>query len=278
MEKRTKKRTRKVKVKKKKVKKKIKKIKKQKPREMKIIPTHISEAIKKIEKVKRRAARKKKDLIKTGIKNLDKALGGGLPPGSILLLGGSPHTGKKPILMKIGHTNKKKGVIFVITDFGVESWIEMGKRNKLDLDKGIYYVDCFTKQYLTPKIFENVRYIDSPYTLTDISIKIDDYINELKEKGMRPIVIFHSLSTLLQNFGGIETYKFFQFLIGRLRTLGVTGIFSIQYTDERIARDFEGLADYLIEMREGKMKVSGFGTINDWINYKITKKGVECEL
>jgi hypothetical protein len=40
----------------------------------------------------------------------------------------------------------------------------------------------------------------------------------------------------------------------------------------------EGLADYVIEMREGKMKVSGFRTINDWITYRITKKGIECFL
>jgi KaiC/GvpD/RAD55 family RecA-like ATPase len=254
-----------------------KKVKKKIKEEIKIVPTYVSERVKKVEKVKRVVGRRK-DVIRTGIKNLDIALGGGIPPSSIVLIGGTPHSGKKPLLMKIAHTNRKKGIIFIITDYGVNNWIKMGEDGGLNLKENIYYIDCFSKQYASPSQMEGVVYIEYPYTLTDISIKLEDLLSELKTKGIVPIVIFHSLSSLIQNFGGIETYKFLQFLIGRLRAEGITAIFSVQFTDERIVRDMEGLADYVIEMREGKMKVSGFRTINDWITYRITKKGIECFL
>jgi KaiC/GvpD/RAD55 family RecA-like ATPase len=259
--------------------KKTKKKEKEKVRKYRVVPTYVSERIEKVEKIKRVSKQKPaKNLIKTGIKNLDIALGGGIPIGSMVLVGGVPHTGKKPLLMKLAHTNRKKGIIFIITDFGVNSWTKMGENSNLNLRENVYYIDCFSKQYPSSPPMEGVIYIEYPYTLTDISIKLEDLLSELKSKGMTPIVIFHSLSTLIQNFGGIETYKFLQFLVGRLRSEGITAIFSVQFTDERIARDMEGLADYVIEMRDGKLKVSGFKTINDWISYKITKKGIECFL
>ena len=59
-------------------------------------------------------------LMPTGIKTLDKVLGGGLPVAGNVLLLGDPLCGKKPMMMQFLYEGLKMNIpgIFVLTDFG----------------------------------------------------------------------------------------------------------------------------------------------------------------
>jgi KaiC/GvpD/RAD55 family RecA-like ATPase len=225
--------------------------------------------------------KKRKAFIHTGVRGLDDILGGGIPEGASVLITGHPHCGKKPLIMQLAYTQlmKKKPVIFILTDFGVSNWKEMMARSEWGIENNeyAYFVDCYSTQFGACSVTNNIACLQVPFLLSALSIEVSNFINEIRSKtSEKPVIILHSLSTLINDFGEIETFKFIQFFSGRLRTEGITFLMTIQRgtADEQVSRSFEGLADYVIDMRDLRIRASGFGASGEWTDYKMDRKGI----
>jgi hypothetical protein len=80
----------------------------------------------------------------------------------------------------------------------------------------------------------------------------------------------------VEDFGEIETFKFIQFFVGRMRAEGATVIMSAQSgpKHEKISGMLQGIFDYVVDMRDMRMRASGYGATNEWVDYKMTIEGV----
>jgi KaiC/GvpD/RAD55 family RecA-like ATPase len=222
-------------------------------------------------------------MIRTGVKGLDKLLGGGIPLSAPFLLYGSPHCGKKPIIMQLAHMNadKNRPIIFIITDFGVNRWKEIMVKEGWDIShhKNMFFIDCYSTQFGMCPVGENVTCLEVPFALTTLSIECSKFLDEIKETYRQdPIVIIHSLSTLIETFGPDAVYRFLQFFIGKLRNDKVTTIFSMQagMHGDRTEMMITSLMDGYIEMKDSKIRASGFLSIpsREWFPYKMEREGV----
>lgn len=226
--------------------------------------------------------------IRTGVAGLDHLLGGGIPEGTSFLIHGVPHCGKKPFLMQTAHTAAKSGrpVVFILTDFGAESWKTMAAKGGWSLNKfpsRAFFVDCYSHQYGQCPTGKNITCIDVPFVLSSISIECSNFLDAAKTVARRkPLVIVHSLSTLLRNFGESEATKFLQFFVGKLKAQGVTAIYTLQAGMHSPGTEMmiRSLMDGVLDMKDSKLKASGFiGITNrDWVPYGLTGKGVTVAL
>ncbi len=229
-------------------------------------------------------------LLNTRVPGLDKLLGGGIPEGSSFVVFSPPHSGKKPLLMKIAYSSllKNRPVIFILTDFGAVNWQNMMKSSGWNIDKNkeirrnFYVIDCYSQQFGTCPSTETVKCMEVPYTLSQISITATDFLDTISAYSKRkPIVIIHSLSTLIENFGEDSVFRFMQFFMGKLRTDGITFGFSLQSEvhEDKTAKLLTGLADGIIELKGRQIRVSGFtGAPADWYDYILSKEGVAIKL
>lgn len=230
----------------------------------------------------KRLAKPKVRLLQSGVKGLDAILGGGMPEGNAILVTGLPHCGKKPLIMQITHKMMKVGkpVIFVVTDFGVAGWKEMMARSKWDIDKyedNTYFIDCYSQQFGPCPVGSHITCLQVPFLLSTLSIETSNFIDEIKEKTKKkPLVVLHSISTLVEDFGEIEAFKFIQFFVGRMRAEGATVIMSAQSgtKHEKISGMLQGIFDYVVDMRDMRMRASGYGATNEWVDYKMTTGGI----
>ena len=89
------------------------------------------------------------------------------------------------------------------------------------------------------------------------------------------MVIFHSISTLVEMFGEEETFRFLQFFMGKLKAAGVTMLLSMQMGvhGAKFESAITSVVDCLVEMKDGRMRASGYLGIQDkeWIPYSIEK-------
>jgi KaiC/GvpD/RAD55 family RecA-like ATPase len=226
-------------------------------------------------------------LFGTGIPALDKMLGGGIPEGTSTILYGTPHCGKKPLLMKIAYAAMKRNrpVIFILTDFGITNWVNMMASSGWNIEKfeeNCYAIDCYSQQFGACPTGETVKCMEVPYTLSQISIAVTDFIDAIKQKGRKkPVVIIHSLSTLIENFDEDSVFKFMQFFIGKLRTDGIPLVCSLQsgVHGSKTTTLLTSLVDGIIEMEDRKIRASGFrGAMYGWLEYGLAKDGISIKL
>lgn len=223
----------------------------------------------------------------TGSRSLDRFLGKGIVRGTSLLIIGNPHSGKKPIIMKMASDNCCKNEvvpIIVLTDLGVNNWIAMAKKNGWYCKKAesqIYYIDCYSQQFNSCPLAKNVKCLEVPFTLSTVSIAISDYIEKVKQEGKIPLVILHSVSTLVERFGQTQTYSFLQFLIGKLRSEGISIVQTMQLGvhGENFETSISSLNECVITMKEGLLNASGYITVKDhkWHSYKFVRNELVVE-
>jgi DNA repair protein RadA/Sms len=144
------------------------------------------------------------DRIKTGITEFDRVLGGGLMPGSVILLGGDPGIGKSTLAMQAS-ANIKNKVLYVtgeesekqiklrssrlkITsdEFYVLSETELGQiiASINNLDPAVVIIDSIQTMYRSE--LEN-----SPGTITQIRECTSLLMEEAKKKNYCVIIIGH---------------------------------------------------------------------------------------
>ena len=234
-------------------------------------------------KVRKIAVAKKTSskLLPTGSPDFDRLLGGGIEEGSAFLILGVPHCGKKPTLMNAAHSECCKNgrpVIFVLTDVGASVWQSMMKQGGWECEKvknRTFFIDGYSQQFGACLNSDTVLCLDVPFSLSALSIETSNFIGKASSMKKKPMVILHSISTLVEMFGEEETFRFLQFFIGKLRSSGVTVLLSMQMGvhGSKLESAVTSVVDCLVEMKDGKMRVSGYMGIQtkDWIPYTIEK-------
>ncbi len=209
----------------------------------------------------------------TGSRSLDNFLGGGIKDGSSVLILGTPHSGKKPILMNLMKQNcckQKTQFILVLTDLGVSNWNSMAEQNGWSCKDscGAFFVDCYSQQFNVCSTNSNVKCLDVPFSLSSVSIAVADYIARCQNEKKRPFIILHSVSSLFEMFGEEETYRFLQFFIGKMKLSNTTVVLSMQLGvhGKQVESSISSLVDCVVQFEENKISASGYISIKD--NYK----------
>lgn len=225
--------------------------------------------------------------IQTGIKGLDSLLGGGIERESSFVIYGTPHCGKKPVIMQMAYSalKQKIPVIFILTDFGAKKWKEMMNSSGWNMERfkdRVYIIDAYSQQYSILKDEENVTYLQVPFTLSTLSIECAKFIETCEFVcNKKPLVIFHSISTLIENFGENEVFNFMQFFLGKLGNENINSIHSLQegMHSGKIETMIVSMMDGVLEMKDMKLRAKGFLGIKtpDWIPYRMTSKGIAVE-
>jgi len=144
------------------------------------------------------------DRIKTGISEFDRVLGGGLMPGSVILLGGDPGIGKSTLAMQATANIKQK----VIYATGEESEKQIKLRaSRLKLNSPDFYVHAETNlsdiigavNQLSPSVvvIDSIQTMyrseldNSPGTITQIRECTSLLMEEAKKKNYCVIIIGH---------------------------------------------------------------------------------------
>ena len=144
------------------------------------------------------------DRIKTGIMEFDRVLGGGIMPGSVILLGGDPGIGKSTIAMQAAASIKEK--VLYVTGEESEKQIKL-RSSRLKVTSDSFYVQAETElsnilgaiKEISPAvvIIDSIQttYIseleNSPGTITQIRECAAMLMEEAKKKHYSVIIIGH---------------------------------------------------------------------------------------
>jgi KaiC/GvpD/RAD55 family RecA-like ATPase len=225
----------------------------------------------------------------TGIKSLDKILGGGMPAAGNVLVYGDPLCGKKPLVMQFIYEGLKMNIpgIFVLTDYGFPEWKTMmegsgWKISQYEQNGMLQVIDCYSKQF-NPKLVDEgiVTYVDSPSDLSAISMHLAGLQEQILEVAENHRLGFHTLSSLLETNQPESVFRFMQLLSGKFRRSGATALYVLEkgMHDEKHVRMIEHLMDGVIEFSEDKMHVRGLmGASNFWYNYEIGEEGLKIKV
>jgi DNA repair protein RadA/Sms len=142
--------------------------------------------------------------IKTGIGEFDRVLGGGLMPGSVILLGGDPGIGKSTLAMQASANINKK--VLYVTGEESEKQIKL-RASRLKLKSTDFYVQAETNlsdilgaiNQLSPSvvIIDSIQTMyrseldNSPGTITQVRECTSVLMDEAKKKHFSVIIIGH---------------------------------------------------------------------------------------
>jgi KaiC/GvpD/RAD55 family RecA-like ATPase len=224
-------------------------------------------------------------LLPTGIKSLDKVLGGGLPVAGNVLLLGDPLCGKKPIMMQFIYEGLKMNIpgIFVLTDFGFQEWKTMMKSSAWDISEYeknglLQVIDCYSKTF-DPSLQDEgiVVYASGAADLSEISLQLTGLQSQIVQVAENHRLGIHSLSSLLETNPPDAVYRFLQFITGKFRRVGATAMYALEkgMHDEKVEKMVEHLMDCVIEFHEDNLRIRGLTGISQaWHRYEITDRGV----
>jgi KaiC/GvpD/RAD55 family RecA-like ATPase len=192
--------------------------------------------------------------VTTGSDNLDKLLGGGLPPGSIMLMIGEPGTGKTSLLRKFLSEGVKKGddSLYLLTNRLLDRVILNMKRMGYDLRqnphvKFILY-DGTTKERV-PSFVGNFE------DLIDVAYNSERIISSFSSENKRMVIDDLSYLFLMHNKELI--FKFIHRMSQLWRKNNITCLIEVQkgMLDPQIITALESMTSGTIEMkREGNTK------------------------
>ncbi|MCM8800968.1 MAG: AAA family ATPase, partial [Candidatus Omnitrophica bacterium] len=113
--------------------------------------------------------------LKTGILELDRVLGGGIVPGSVILIGGNPGIGKSTISLQVCNQliQQEKTVLYVSGEESVSQTKLRAKRLGAGIDGRLYIVNqtdlSFIVEYIN-RLNPDVVFVDSIQVLFEPSI------------------------------------------------------------------------------------------------------------
>ena len=197
------------------------------------------------------------------------SLFGEIQENSIILLYGQSLDGKKEIICKYVEDSikKNKPVVFVTTDHSAEAVKIDLVKNRVFYAKNIKFVDCQSSQSNESlSDSEDVKRVPGPLALNEMSIAISDIEREYLRQNPKHSVIFDSLSTLLLYSNPQAIARFMQVMIGKIKNVGGSGVFTIEKNmhDEKVVATILHIMDGLIEFKKedgrNSIKTSGFGS------------------
>jgi len=212
-------------------------------------------------------------------------IGGNFPPGSTILITGTPGAGKSILsqFLTCHFLKEGKACIFVTYD-ELPAEIRRHLQN-LNLDKTKFeqsqsfaIIDCYSARAKTASLEK--YYVEEPFSLTDLSITISTALEEIPEK--TKVLIIDSATAL---FTKLDFPKVMRLLQDRSAKIKASGdIFILTLGKETIAQDFtnrlEEAVDGIIELAfteiQGKMtrrmrmkKLRGQNHLDEWANFTI---------
>ena len=120
------------------------------------------------------------------------------------------------------------------------------QQNNIDTGK-MFILDCLSKSQHADTPNDNVAFIDNLSALTDISLSIDENMNNMEG---RKFIFFDSLTTMLLHNKPILLARFIHNILTRMRLNGVGGvIISLQDINNREVRaEIAQLCDKVIKI------------------------------
>ncbi len=221
------------------------------------------------------------NVIPSGIESLDKALNGGFPRGSTIVIAGNPGTGKTHLCIHILHNNMVRGLKGAYVSFAEnkKAFYENAQRSGVDFSEH--------------ERMGRFKFYDM---LTLSGKKLDEFIKMLIEDIIvyKPdVVVFDSITVVGQMLGGIKLRSFIHSIVSRLvSALDITAflISEIPYGERKVGFGMEEfVADGVIlmemeMMRETTrrylsiMKMRGRKIKRATYEYTITGNGVQVFL
>jgi len=139
----------------------------------------------------------------------------------------------------------KSSLIYVTTNKPYSVLVEDLKKNKINSDK-IFFIDCISRHIQQKENdVHNCVFIDSPSSLTSISIAISDATAHFKGK---KVLLLDSLSVLLIYNDANTIAKFSNFILNKMRSIDVDTVILALESDEGkdVLKQVESYADKVI--------------------------------
>lgn len=230
---------------------------------------------------------KEKENYSLGIKELDEVIGG-IKKGSNIMLIGPSMCGKEVILnhaMQGSLTGNENAAIIVTTREPAMHMMERFKRNKSCLLSKIGFVDCVSKSIQHEAVENgNIRIVISPADLTNIGVKISQFIQDFfVRRNIKKIQLhFNSLSIILM-YSNIQTvFRFLHILTGRIKEMGALGIYVVdsgvhsQQTIATLKQLCDGIIEVKFENDRNFIRIVGLSSLpTSWFEYKIEGEKLE---
>ncbi len=227
--------------------------------------------------------------VPTGIKELDKIIGGGIVKPSSLLIQGPPGSGKSIFMWQLLYEGiqRGEGCISAITGEYIPLLKEKLKTFNWDIEKykeKVKIIDCYSWRLGARAVGRRFS-ISGPADLNQVSVAISEAKTELEKSGNSNVrVAIDSLSDFFLFNEPIIVYKFLEILIARIKAENSILILVLDegLHDEKVINTVKYLVDSVICLKQGddgrymrieKMILTKHTTA--WIPFDIEENGIK---
>lgn len=224
-----------------------------------------------------------------GVRRLDQLLGGGIAPGSAVLVYGPPFLGKETLARRFFQTSVESGVpgVYVLTNAATaDVRKELAKSPAFARAEASHlarYVDTYSRSIGAEEAFRDAEFLDGALDLNGITLAVNKVQADLIGEHDAHAFVLDSISTLVAYTNPATAFRFLQTLIGRTRRVGATGLFLMDqgmHADADVQM-FKHLMTGVIEVRDAggkpQMRVEGLGAPVGvgWVDYKFDAAQIE---
>jgi len=141
--------------------------------------------------------------------------------------------------------------IYITVNRPYENMVKTLEQNGIDIKK-LFFIDCITPTLKgSPDRNENVLFVASPQSLTDLGIVLSEVMESVKVPDK--FLFLDSLSTLTIYNSAVTVAKFSHFVVNKIRVGSFKGIFITldKETDETLIRTLSQFCDKTIRFGGG---------------------------
>lgn len=221
-----------------------------------------------------------------GIQGYESKIKGGT---NILLLG-PPLTGKDILTKSFfyeGIKEKDSSAIYVTTTDSSKSVLDWFEENNLSLgDESNSYgiVDCVTEsqELEKPENDSFIKYASSPVDLTDIGVKISNFLKDFYKNGENQKIrlIIDTVSVMIM-YSDVKTiFRFLHTFSGRIKSVNGIGMYVLEAGshEEKTIKTLKQLMDSSLETKDedgsNKIRLQGRSLNFDWKSYEVCSSGI----
>jgi KaiC/GvpD/RAD55 family RecA-like ATPase len=190
--------------------------------------------------------------LRIGVQDVDQAILGGIPQGSLCLVLGPPGGGKSILSRRFLFTGVQEGKdsFLVATNEGEDRVRETMQLFNWDkgIDKGLHFLDCYSWRLGGSRS----KYSASLSSLTEVSVAVSTILDDSRVKAEdEPRIVIDSFTDFINYSGSERALRFLDTLHTRLQTRGVTGLLLLEegVHEEKTVKSVEYATDGTIRMR-----------------------------